>query len=286
MPLRQRQVGGSCSKSLLASSGATCASAAGINWRDLVKSVLFAVLNRSHHTVPISILIICTHLKLEESKLSCTRTMDLSLDDLIKLKKQNQPQDQTKRVQSRFDLKRLKELGSRSGIKTPVHTQHQQHQQNLAKSNKLRVSNLHAGVTDKDMKELFQDIGPVKRAVIIRDVSGHSTGVAEIVFDSPQFIDQAIKEYNFRTLDGRPMHVKRVPGESMGQNSDATILDRLGVKVGSGIQKQTNTGSRKKDKKKRNRQKKNKTRERSEVPSVEELDAEMDAYRQSRFSST
>lgn len=207
--------------------------------------------------------------------------MDLSLDDIIKLKKQKQPQDQNKRVHSRGDLERLKELASRSGIKTPIHTQRQQQQQNIANSNKLRVSNLHAGITDKEMRELFQEIGPVKRAVVIRDVTGQSTGVAEIVFDGPQYIDLAIKTYNFRTLDGRPMHVKRVPGEGRVQNSDATILDRLGVKVGSGIQKQTNTGSRKNDKRKRNRQKKNK----SEVPSVEELDAEMDAYRQSRFSA-
>lgn len=221
--------------------------------------------------------------------------MDVSLDDLIKLKKQTQPQSQrlssqtsSKTIsQSEFDLKRLKELGARSGIvnkRTTSNSTQQQQQQNVSKSNRLRITNLHPGINQKDILELFQEIGPVMEASIVRDKTGHSTGVAEVVFSDSKYTSQAIKEYHCRTLDGQPMYVKRVPGEVISRDPTTALLCRLGIKVESGINKQTkHPVAGRFAKKKRNRQKNS---AKCKPPSVEELDAEMEAYRQSRRCQT
>lgn len=221
--------------------------------------------------------------------------MDVSLDDLIKLKKQTQSHSQRSSNQtstnhvgkSKLDFKRLKELGARSGIVNQGSTsnlnQHQQ-QQHIAKSNKLQITNLHPAVSDKDILELFQEIGPVVKASVVRDRTGHSKGVAEVVFEDSKYTSQAIKTYHFRTLDGQPMYVRRVAGENIPSDPTTSLLSRLGIKSESGIHKQTShSGSGRQSKKKRSRQK---NRARSEMPSVEELDAEIEAYRQNRKCTT
>ena len=64
---------------------------------------------------------------------------------------------------------------------------------------RIIVSNLHRSVTDTDVKELFEDIGHLISAKLIR------TGVAEIVFRLLNEAEEAVKVYHNRQLDGLPM---------------------------------------------------------------------------------
>ena len=64
---------------------------------------------------------------------------------------------------------------------------------------RIIVSNLHRSVTDTDVKELFEDVGHLISAKLIR------AGIAEVVFRLLNEAEEAVKVYHNRQLDGQPM---------------------------------------------------------------------------------
>ncbi|KAM3586697.1 hypothetical protein VKS41_001756 [Umbelopsis sp. WA50703] len=87
-------------------------------------------------------------------------------------------------------------------------------------SNSIKVENLHYEVTESDVNELFQMVGPCK-ARIQFDRSGRSSGVANVKFDKPADAQTALKKYNNVELDGRPMKISI-------ENKAEGILGRIG----------------------------------------------------------
>lgn len=64
---------------------------------------------------------------------------------------------------------------------------------------RIVVSNLHSSVTESDIKELFQEVGDLSDARLVR------TGVAEVIFKREKDALKAVEVYHNRQLDSLPM---------------------------------------------------------------------------------
>ncbi|XP_071735399.1 THO complex subunit 4C-like [Rutidosis leptorrhynchoides] len=89
---------------------------------------------------------------------------------------------------------------------------------------KLNVSNLDIGVTNEDIRELFSEIGELKRYAIHYDKYGRPSGSAEVLYVRRSDAFQALKRYNGVQLDGKPMKI-----EVEGSNSAVPISARVNV---------------------------------------------------------
>jgi THO complex subunit 4 len=215
-----------------------------------------------------------------------TDKIDLSLDDIIKINKKTQKANKTKVTTRNTNSKVLK-----SKIRPKIPQRQQQTRD--SGPTMLHISNLHYDVSNKDLKELFEEIGKTKRAAVHYDKSGRSHGTAEVIFWSRDDAIRAIKTYNKRILDGRPMSITLVPsGTSVVNNSNGPSVTRgVGLKKGSGIQKRSpqktggkiqSTRSPKKGVGSTNnkgpRRQGTKGRPAKKEISAEELDKDLDAY--------
>ncbi|WCJ41609.1 THO complex subunit 4 [Euphorbia peplus] len=75
---------------------------------------------------------------------------------------------------------------------------------------KIYVSNLDYGVSNDDIRELFSEVGDLKRYAVHYDNTGRSSGSAEVVYTRRSDAFAALKKYNNVLLDGKPMKLEIV----------------------------------------------------------------------------
>lgn len=66
---------------------------------------------------------------------------------------------------------------------------------------RIIISNLHTTVTESDVRELFEDVGPLVSAHLVRP------GIAEVIYKNLGNAEEAVETYHNRQLDSQPMKV-------------------------------------------------------------------------------
>ncbi|XP_050226677.1 THO complex subunit 4D isoform X2 [Mercurialis annua] len=99
---------------------------------------------------------------------------------------------------------------------------------------KLYVSNLDPGVSNEDIRELFAEIGDLKRYAVHYDKNGRPGGSAEVVYTRRSDAFAALKKYNNVLLDGKPMKI-----EIVGVSGDTPFSARVNVTGINGRRKRT-----------------------------------------------
>ncbi|KAJ8448225.1 hypothetical protein Cgig2_025149 [Carnegiea gigantea] len=89
---------------------------------------------------------------------------------------------------------------------------------------KLCISNLDHGISNNYIRDLFAEIGELKRYAIHFDKNGRPSGTAEVVYAKRSDAFVGHKRYNNVQLDGRPMTI-----EIICPNSEAPVSARVNI---------------------------------------------------------
>jgi len=100
-------------------------------------------------------------------------------------------------------------------------------------SAKLRVENLHYDLTEDDLDDLFNRIGPVLKLSLTYDRAGRSEGIAYVTYESAHDAKKAIREFDGANAKGQPIRLISIPsGPSAARRGPApaprgSLFDRI-----------------------------------------------------------
>ncbi|PVH78836.1 RNA-binding domain-containing protein [Cadophora sp. DSE1049] len=115
----------------------------------------------------------------------------------------------------------------------PVRTErrYSPEQQYETASSKLRVENIHYDLTEDDLDDLFNRIGPVLKLSLTYDRAGRSEGVAYVTYESAQDAKAAVREFDGANAKGQPIRLIPIPsGPSSGRRApppSRSLFDRI-----------------------------------------------------------
>uniref|UniRef100_A0A1J3ETN6 THO complex subunit 4A n=1 Tax=Noccaea caerulescens TaxID=107243 RepID=A0A1J3ETN6_NOCCA len=151
--------------------------------------------------------------------------LDMSLDDMIAKNRKSRGAGPTRGTGSGPGPTRRNNPNRKSNRSAPYQSakapestwEHDMYSERSSRSSagietgtKLYLSNLDYGVMNEDIKELFAEVGELKRYTVHFDRSGRSKGTAEVVFSRRGDALAAVKKYNDVQLDGKPMKIEIV----------------------------------------------------------------------------
>ncbi len=86
--------------------------------------------------------------------------------------------------------------------------------------NKLYVGNLSFNTTEVALQDLFAQAGPVSEVMLMQDkFTGKSRGFAFVTMATDEDAQNAVKEFNGKTIDGRALTVNEArPREARAQS--------------------------------------------------------------------
>ncbi|OIR57991.1 MAG: RNA-binding family protein [Amphiamblys sp. WSBS2006] len=117
--------------------------------------------------------------------------MDMALDDVIKTRKRQIPR---------------KPPGPRRPPSYPPRTELRSRPQPV--QTRIIVGNLHPSAFEEDLRNIFNEFGIVRRAVILTDREKRPIGVAEIDFVRPENAAQAMRRCNGMIVFGQKIRIE------------------------------------------------------------------------------
>ncbi|KAJ8750694.1 hypothetical protein K2173_015875 [Erythroxylum novogranatense] len=95
---------------------------------------------------------------------------------------------------------------------------------------KVYISNLDYGVSNEDIRELFAEVGEVKRYAVHYDKTGRASGSAEVVYIRRTDALAALKKYNNVLLDGKPMKIEIMGASEMPISTQMNLSGVTGTR--------------------------------------------------------
>ncbi|KAI9475907.1 MAG: hypothetical protein EXX96DRAFT_609791 [Benjaminiella poitrasii] len=200
--------------------------------------------------------------------------LDMALDDVISKNRSNKRNVNSNRRNTRGGgISKNRSTGGRSspynGARSSRNTAAPRRTTSSVSrnNNSLVVANLHFNVTEKDLYDLFGQIGPVKRAFLHIGPNGKSAGIADVVFQSSQDAERAKNTYNNVELDGRPMRI-----------TNASIVSTVNNSISTTRNDRRNNNNNNSSRPRGGNNPRRRRRETRPKLSQEDLDADMDSY--------
>ncbi|KAG5926414.1 hypothetical protein E4U42_003331 [Claviceps africana] len=147
-----------------------------------------------------------------------TANMDRGLDEIIADKRHNGPRSQRG---GRDHRRRDQHDYPRDGVKKSTRDE-PRHLDSIASDNmgsKLRVDNIHYDLTEEDLDELFQRIGPVSKLNLRYDRAGRSEGTAYVTYQRKQDAEEAVRQFDGANANGQPIRLRLLPSRNPFDNA-------------------------------------------------------------------
>ncbi|KAL3588720.1 hypothetical protein FPOAC2_10879 [Fusarium poae] len=119
--------------------------------------------------------------------------------------------DDSRNIDSEWVHDRFEENSNR---RAPAPRRRRESPEQDSKGTKIRVANIHYDLTDDDLSELFQRIGPVSRLQLRYDRAGRSEGTAFVTYERREDAEEAVKQFDGANANGQPIQLTLLPNRN------------------------------------------------------------------------
>ncbi|KJY01886.1 hypothetical protein TI39_contig276g00004 [Zymoseptoria brevis] len=92
---------------------------------------------------------------------------------------------------------------------------------------KIRVDNIHYELTENDLRELFERIGPVASVRLLYDRADRSQGTAFVIYEDPRDASDAVQQFDGQNANGQAIRMTLLPAGPAPPAPRGSLFDRI-----------------------------------------------------------